>query len=169
MCISDNYILRITNTSLADNVITIDNANATFKFNTPEFLIGKGKCKISVIDSSISLENADGAGRVVVNDTHILAIRTNIPSLGYNTETNGYNNILGSAIISADTVNVVSLDANNSLSFTCPQLPPQILIERMQYDPVTPFKLIAANNYTAATVPMQITLSIEFFEDMKDN
>ena len=45
---------------------------------------------------------------------------------------------------------------------------PRIEIERMAYDPVTPFKLIKANNYTAATVPLQITLSVEFFDEMED-
>ena len=166
MC-GDNHIIRITNTTLADDVVTVDNANGSFTFITPIDL-QKRKCKVSVIDSSIALRNAAGADRVVANDTHILCIRSNISMLGYNTENNGRNNILGSAIIPADTTNVVSLDANNGMIFTCPELPPRIEIERMCYDPATPFKLIPANNYTAATVPLQITLSVEFFDEMDD-
>ena len=166
MC-SDNHILRITNTTLASDVVTVDNANGSFTFITPIDL-QKRKCKISVIDSSIALRNVAGANRVVGNDSHILCIRSNIPMLGYSTENNGRPNILGSAVIPADTVNIVSLDAQNSMSFTCPELPPRIEIERMAYDPVTPFKLIKANNYTAATVPLQITLSVEFFDEMED-
>ena len=166
MC-SDNHILRITNTTLADDVVTVDNANGSFTFITPIDL-QKRKCKVSVIDSSIALRNVAGAARVVGNDSHILCIRSNIPMLGYSTENNGRNNILGSAIIPADTTNVVSLDAQSAMSFTCPELPPRIEIERMVYDRATPFKLIKANNYTAATVPMQITLSVEFFDEMED-
>jgi len=164
MC-GDSHIIRITNTALADNVLTLDNANGSFTFELPAYL-QKRKCKVSVIDSSIALRNAAGVARVVANDTHILAIRSNIQQYGWSTETNSNSNILGSAIIPADTTNVVSLDAQTTLTFTCPELPPRIQIERMCYDPATPFKLIAANNYTAATVPLQITLSVDFFDEM---
>tara|TARA_R110000823_G_scaffold62606_1_gene148276 strand:+ start:36 stop:539 length:504 start_codon:yes stop_codon:yes gene_type:complete len=164
MC-GDTHIIRITNTSLASNLITNDNANASFTFELPAYL-QKRKCKVSVIDSSICLRNASGVNRIVANDTHILVIRSNIQQFGWSTETNSNSNILGSAIIQTDTTNVVTLDAQESLTFICPELPPRIQIERMCYDPATPFKLIPANNYTANVVPLQITLSVEFFDEM---
>ena len=166
MCKTDNYILRITNTSLSEDLIVVDNLLGTVSLRIPLILLSKGKCRVTVIDSAISLRNASGADRVVTNDTHIIALRSNISSLGFNSETGGNANILGSAIIPADTTNVVSLDSQNPLSFVCMQLPAIILIERMCYDSSSPFKLIRANNYTTATVPFQVTLSINFFEDM---
>ena len=165
MC-SDNHILRITNTTLASDVVTVDNANGSFSFIVPIDL-QKRKCKISVIDSSISLRNGNG-DRVVANHTHIIAIRCNIPMLGYSTENNGRNNILGSAVIPANTTAAVSLDAQTAMSFTCPELPPRIEIERMCYDLENGQKLIPANEYTAETVPLQITLSIQFMDEMED-
>lgn len=165
MC-SDNHILRITNTTLADDVVTVDNANASFTFITPIDL-QKRKCKVTVIDSSISLRNGNG-DRVIANHTHIIAIRCNIPMLGYSTENNGRSNILGSAVVPANTTTAVSLDAQTAMSFTCSELPPRIQIERMCYDLANGQKLIPANNYTAETVPLQITLSIEFFDEIED-
>ncbi len=162
MC-GDNHIIRITNTTLANDIVTVDNANASFTFLLPaEFQ--KRKCKVSVIDSSISLRNGNG-DRVVVNHTHILAIRSNISMLGYNTENNGRNNILGSAVIPDNNTTSVSLDAQSAMTFICPELPPLIEIERMCYDLANGQKLIPANNYTAETVSLQITLSVEFMDE----
>ena len=64
-----------------------------------------------------------------------------------------------------NNTNAVQLDSSEALTFTCPQLPDVIELERMAYDPANNFNLIAANNYTANVVPFQVTLEITFDED----
>ena len=77
---------------------------------------------------------------------------------------NGFNNILGEAIIPADTTRVVSIDPTQALEFTCPSLPDVIELERMCYSPTT-FKLIAADAFTTSVVPYHIVLEITFDSD----
>ena len=92
-------------------------------------------------------------------------MRTNIPMLGFNTETSGLPNILGTAIVPADTTRVVALDSVAAMEFTCTQLPPTIEVERMTYSKTTPFALVAADNNSTNVVPFQITLQLSFYED----
>ncbi len=160
----DNYIIRITNTTLATNVISLNTAKNLAKFEVPNFLRAKGKCNIQVVSSTIALQNAAGT-RVLANGENIVVMRTNIPMLGYNTETNGLPNILGTARVLADTTRVVSLDSVSAMEFTCTALPPVIEVERMTYKSTADFDLIAADNQTADVVPFQITLQLSFYED----
>lgn len=85
--------------------------------------------------------------------------------LGFNTETSGLPNVLGTAIVPADTTRVVALDSVSAMEFTCTQLPPVIEVERMTYKSTTPFDLIAADNYSTDVVPFQMTLQLSFYED----
>ena len=160
----DNYIIRITNTTLASNIITLNTNKNLAEFEVPNWLRSKGKCKIQVVSSSIAIQNATGT-RVLESGENIIAMRTNIPMLGFNTETSGLPNILGTAIVPADTTRVVALDSVAAMEFTCTQLPPVIEIERMTYKSTTPFNLVAADNYTTNVVPFQITLQLSFYED----
>ena len=160
----NNYIIRITNTSLADDVITLNTAKNLASFEVPNFLRSKGKCNIQVVSSSIALQNGTG-DRVLAAGENIIAMRTNISMLGYNSENAGLPNIIGSAIVPADTTRVVALDSVSAMEFTCTQLPPTIEVERMTYGKTTPFNLIAADNITADVVPFQVTLQLSFYED----
>tara|TARA_Y100000004_G_C8881334_1_gene397743 strand:- start:478 stop:978 length:501 start_codon:yes stop_codon:yes gene_type:complete len=160
----DNYIIRITNTTLASNVITLNTAKNVAKFEVPNWLRSKGKCNIQVVSSSIALQNGSGT-RILANGENLIVMRSNISMLGYNTETNGLPNVLGTAIVPADTTRVVALDSVAAMEFTCTQLPPVIEVERMTYKSTTPFSLQAADNYTTDVVPFQITLQLSFYED----
>ena len=168
MCLSDKYILRLTNTVVGNQPVRL-NANKNGVFITvPNYLVGKGKCNIKVNDINVQLRN-DTATRVVPNGTHLVCIRSNIPKLGYNNENNGQPNILGTAVIETDNVNAVKIDSSSSYEFTCPQLPQEIFLERMCYNITGSFNLVPAISYTTNTVPFQVDLEIEFFEDMVDN
>jgi hypothetical protein len=160
----DNYIIRITNTSLASNVIELNTAKNSAKFEVPNWLRSKGKCNIQVVSSSIALQNAAGT-RVLAAGENIIVMRSNLQMLGYNSETAGLPNILGTAIVPADTTRVVSLDSVAAMEFTCTSLPPVIEVERMTYKSTANFDLQAADNQTADVVPFQITLQISFYED----
>jgi hypothetical protein len=160
----DNYIIRITNTTLASNVITLNSAKNLAFFEVPNWLRSKGKCNIQVVSSSIALQNATGT-RVIESGENLIVMRTNIPMLGFNTETSGLPNILGTAIVPADTTRVVALDSVAAMEFTCTQLPPTIEVERMTYSKTTPFALVAADNNSTNVVPFQITLQLSFYED----
>ena len=69
----DNYIIRITNTSLATNVITLNTAKNVGKFEVPNWLRSKGKCNIQVVSSSIALQNA-GEARILANGENIIVL-----------------------------------------------------------------------------------------------
>ena len=49
----DNYIIRITNTSLADNAITLNTAKNLASVEVPNWLRSKGKCNIQVVSSCV--------------------------------------------------------------------------------------------------------------------
>ena len=117
-------------------------------------------------DIAVSLRNGTGT-RVVANGTHIICMRSNIPKLGYNNENNGLPNILGSAVIVDNNANAVKIDSSSSYEFTCPQLPQEIFLERMCYDPANNHNLIPADVFKTDVVPFTVDLEIEFWEDMK--
>jgi len=137
MCRTDNYILRITSTSLAKGV-TLSENNSKLSFETPDYLRKKGKCKITVVGGNICL--VDGTNRLNTNSTKsIFCLISNIPQLGYFTENRGANTVLGTC----PTI-VTGTNANNDgynvpftnitpLIFTCPKLPPVIEVQRMLY------------------------------------
>ncbi len=160
----DNYIVRITNTTLANDVITLNTAKNLASFDVPNWLRSKGKCNIQVVSSSIALQNGSD-DRVLANGENIIAMRTNIPMLGFNSENVGLPNIIGTAIVPADSTRVVALDSVAAMEFTCTQLPPTIEVERMTYGKTSPFNLIPATNYTTNIVPFQVTLQLSFYED----
>tara|TARA_R110000772_G_scaffold15588_3_gene45155 strand:+ start:1206 stop:1715 length:510 start_codon:yes stop_codon:yes gene_type:complete len=168
MCLSDKYILRLTNTVVGNQAPRLTTKKDGVFIIVPNYLVGKGKCQIKVNDINVQLRNGTG-NRVVANGTHLVCIRSNIPKLGYNNENNGHPNILGTAVVETDNVNAVKIDSSASYEFTCPQLPQEIFLERMCYKITTPFNLIAANTFFTDVVPFQVDLEIEFFEDQKDN
>lgn len=165
MCRTDNYILRITSTSLADG-ITLNDSKSELSFETPDYLRKKGKCKITVVGGNICL--VDGNNRLNANSTKtILCLNSNIPQLGYFTETRGTNTVLGTC----PTV-YTGTDNNNDgynvpfasitpLIFTCPELPPVIKVQRMVYNG-TVFEELTS----ASSVPFYVELDIQFYEDM---
>jgi hypothetical protein len=140
MNIIDNYIVRITNTSLAAGV-TISEGNSQASFETPSFLRKKGKCKITVVGGNICL--VDGIARLNVDSTKtILCLNSNIPQLGYFTENRGVNTVLGTCptiYTGATTSEGYNVPFSNitPLIFTCPQLPPVIEVQRMVYKQFT--------------------------------
>mgnify|MGYP003634979948 FL=1 len=165
MC-KDTYILRLTNTVIGNEAAILNTTKDIVSIRIPAHLRNKGKCSVKVISIHIALQNA-AAARVVANGVNIIGIRSNIPQLGHSNELNGPNQILGSAIIPADTTRVVAVDTSDALNFTCPKLPDVIELERVCYDHANNFNLIAANAYTTNTVPYQVTLQITFDEDDK--
>jgi len=166
MCRTNNYILRITNTALASDSITINASKSKVSFDTPDYLRKKGKCKITVVGGNICL--VDGTNRLNADATKtILCLNSNIPQLGYYTETRGGNTVLGTC----PTVytGAVATDGYNApftsvtpLIFTCPELPPVIEVERMVYN-TTVLEALGSTNI----VPFYVELDIQFFEDMK--
>ncbi len=166
MC-KEKYILRLTNTTIGNESVTLNSDKNAVSIRLPANLRNKGKCNIKVISIHIALQNTT-ATRVVASGVNLICIRSNIRSLGHSNENNGFSNILGEAIIPADTTRVVSIDSSEALTFTCPSLPDIIELERMNYSHTGTFNLVAAKNYTAAVVPFQVVLEITFDEDHKD-
>tara|TARA_R110002050_G_scaffold114888_1_gene230799 strand:- start:232 stop:735 length:504 start_codon:yes stop_codon:yes gene_type:complete len=166
MC-KDRYLLRLTNSVIGNQEADLNADKSAVSIRLPAHLRNKGKCNVKVISIHIALQNA-AAARVVANGVNLICIRSNIRSLGHSNENNGYSNILGEAIIPADTTRVVSIDPTQALTFTCPSLPDVIELERMCYSHQGSFNLIAANNYTTNPVPFQVVLEIVFDEDHND-
>jgi hypothetical protein len=138
MCRTDNYILRITNTTLADGSLTISSDYSTVSFDTPDYLRKKGKCKITVVDGNICM--VDRTTRLNLNSTKtIFLLQSNIPQLGYYTETRGAPTVLGTAPTiytgEPDTGYNAPFEGVTPLIFTCPELPPVIEVQRMVYIP----------------------------------
>ena len=168
MCVNDKYILRLTNTVIGNEQPRYNSSNNGVYIRLPAGLRNKGKCNIRVMDLNISLRNGSGS-RVVANGTHIVCLRSNISMLGFNNENNGLPNILGSGIIPDNNANAVKLDASSAMEFTCVNLPDEIFLERMCYDPNNNHNLIPADDFTNDVVPFQVDLEITFFEDMKSD
>ena len=160
MC-KDKFILRLANTVIGNEAPTLSNGKSSASIILPAHLRNKGRCNVKVISAFIALQNAT-ATRVVANGVNLIALRSNIQQLGHSNENNAYSNILAQSTIAADTTRSVSLEASDALEFTCPALPDVIEIDRVCYDHANSFNLIAAKNYTTATVPFQVTLEITF-------
>ena len=167
MCRTDNYILRITNTTLADGSLTISSDNSTVSFDTPDYLRKKGKCKITVVDGNICMVKSVNARLNLNNTKTIFLLQSNIPQLGYYTETRGAPTVLGtSPTIYTGATNDgynVPFGGATPLIFTCPELPPVIEVQRMVYIGTT----LKASD-TTVVVPFFVELSIQFYEDMPE-
>lgn len=162
MC-KDKYILRLTNSVIGNEDADLNTNKNGVNIRLPAHLRNKGKCNVKVISIHMALQNA-ALARVVANGTNLICMRSNIMSLGHSNENNGFNQILGEAIIPLDTTRAVSIDATEAMEFTCGGLPDVIELERMCYSPTT-FKLIAADAFTTSVVPFQVVLEITFDED----
>lgn len=163
MC-SEKYILRLSNTTIGNETVTLNTDKSKVDIRLPNHLRSRGKCTVSVVEITMSLRNGSG-NRVIANGTHIVCLRSNISQLGWGNEQNSQNQILGSGIVPDNNANAVQLDSTSSLTFTCPQLPDVIELQRMCYDPANNHNLIAANSFTTDTVPFQVVLQIEFEDD----
>lgn len=165
MCRTDNYILRITNTTLA-NGLTISSDYSAVSFDTPDYLRKKGKCKITVVDGNIHLREGDN-DRIYNADKTIFVLTSNIPMLGYYTETRGQNNVLGTALVpyvgssAVDKLINAKFDDNNPTIFTCNELPPVIEVKRQVY---VGDELQASPS--DKVLPFHVVLDIQFYEDM---
>lgn len=163
MC-RDTYILRLTNTVIGNEAADLNSTKDKVNIRLPNHLRSKGRCMVKVVSINIALQTGT-SNRVVANGTNMICIRSNLQQLGHSNENNGFNQILGEAIIAADTTRAVSVDTSDALTFTCPALPDVIELERMCYDPANNFNLIAAKNFTTNVVPFQVMLEITFDED----
>ena len=163
---NDNYILRLTNWSVAgasSNSPVLDANNNQFSVKVPERLRAKGKCKCSVIGGEVLLELYGGASRITPNDARYLELQSNIPILGYDCETNGSQAVLIAASIQDNTQ--VSVEPANPwrTEFTCPELPPQITCKKFYLNADN--ERVAAEAYTTKALPVEVVLQLEFFED----
>jgi len=167
MC-KDKYILRLTNTVIGNEPADLSTDKSVVNIRLPAHLRNKGKCNVKVISIHIALQNA-GLTRVIEDGVNLVCIRSNIQQLGHGNEQNGFNQILGEAVVESDTTRAVSINSTEALEFTCPNLPDVIELERMAYDKEsgTPI-LYKANNYTTNPVPFQVVLQITFDEDHND-
>jgi len=164
----DKYTLRISNSNNADGII--ENADADiFILTLPNNLKNRGKCYIRVVGGLIQIEDVDTGSRIVEANTRIIALKSNISMLGYDTENRSASNtILGTAIIEADTTELVFLDTPDAgFGFTCPSLPDEIQIEKVYVDPDSQ-KFVRANQYTSTTLPCIVELEIIFLNDMME-
>ena len=162
----DKYTLRISNANNSDG-ITESTDKSTFTINLPNNLKNRGKCYVRVVGGLIQLKNAAGNSILAAN-TRVISLSSNIPMLGYDTETRGGGNtILGTGFILDDNTDIVELDAPDAgFGFTCPSLPDQITIEKIFIDPTTN-KYVLANTNTL-DIPATIELEITFYNDFID-
>lgn len=167
---NDTYILRLTNWSIAgasSNTPVLDSNNNEFTVKVPAQLRGKGKCKCSVLGGEVLLEAHGGATRIVPNDARYLELESNIPYLGYSSETTGSSGaiLVASAITDNTQVSVTPVLANTSATnFTCPLLPAEIRCKKWYLNADN--ERVAAEDYTTKSLPVEVILQLEFFEDM---
>ena len=166
MSLLNKYILRLSNNNNSSGV-TLNTTNDTFTINLPDGLKNRGACNVRVVSGIVLIED-EGANRIVESNTRIFVIRSNIPSLGYDTENrSGGNTILGTGLITneptgQDGTEVITLESPDAgFQFTCPGLPDNLVLEKMYVDPTTQL-LIPAANYTTTSLPCSITLELTF-------
>jgi hypothetical protein len=164
----DKYILRLANSNNAPGVRN----TATFEkfsIDLPNGLKNKGKCIVRVVNSTMVIEDDFiPANRIIPEDTRVVAIKSNIASLGYDTESRGSSNtILGNAIVvGADKVITLS-SGNDSFHFVCPSLPDVIELTKMYVDPTTNLLTEVLNESEA--LYCNVTLEITFITDLLKN
>ena len=164
----DKYILRLANSNNAPGVRN----TATFQkfsIDLPNGLKNKGKCIVRIVNSTMVIEDdAVPANRIIPEDTRVVAIMSNISSLGYDTETRGSSNtILGNAIVvGADKVITLS-SGNDSYHFVCPSLPDVIELTKMYVAPTTNLLTEALDG--AEPLYCNVVLELTFMEDLLKN
>ena len=165
----DKYTLRISNANNSDG-ITESTDKSTFTINLPNNLKNRGKCYVRVVGGLIQLKATKEANnnRIIEDGTRVISLISNIPMLGYDTETRGGGNtILGTGFILDDNTDIVELDAPDAgFGFTCPSLPDQITIEKIYIDPDTNKYVLA--NVNTLELPATIELEITFYNDFID-
>ena len=168
----DKYTLRISNINQAEGIIESTD-KSSFTLTLPNNLKGKGKCFIRVVGGMIQLETNTGGNRIIPNNTRIVALRSNLNFLGYDTNNRGNNaSILGNAIVNDDNTLAVELDAPDAgFGFTCLELPNEITIEKLYLNPSLVAddsqQFLPANEYTAASVPCFVELELMFYNDFE--
>jgi hypothetical protein len=164
----DKYILRLAN---SNNAAGVRNTATFEKFSIdlPNGLKNKGKCIVRVVNSTMVIEDdAAAPSRIIPEDTRVVAIMSNISSLGYDTETRGSSNtILGNAIVTGDDKVITLTSGNDSFHFVCPSLPDVIELTKMYVDPTTNLLTEALDGTEA--LYCNITLEISFTEDLLKN
>ena len=163
----DKYTIRISNTNDSDS-ITENTEKDIFTLTLPNIFKNKGKCYIRVVSGLIQVEDVDSGNRIIEANVRIVAVRSNIPMLGYDTNNqSGSNTILGTGILTSDTIELVNLDTPDSgFGFTCPQLPNAITLEKLYIDPDTQ-QFERAKLYNTTTLPCFVELEIIFFDDIE--
>ena len=79
----DKYILRLANSNNAPGVRNTSTFEK-FSIDLPNGLKNKGKCIVRVVNSTMVIEDDSVAGnRIIPDDTRVVAIMSNISSLGY--------------------------------------------------------------------------------------
>lgn len=162
----DKYTLRLSNANNSDGIIESAD-KSTFTINLPNNLKNRGKCYVRVVGGLIQLKLV-GGNSILAANTRVISLRSNIPMLGYDTETRGGGNtILGTGFILGDDTDIVELDAADAqFGFTSPSLPDQITIEKIFIDPTTNKYVLA--NINTLDIPAIIELEITFYNDFID-
>jgi len=115
----DNYIVNLNNNSI-DGDMEMSADTRTITYETPSFLLTKGKCYITVVSAYMTTDNSLG-------DTPIF-LTSNLQQLGYASENRGSNKVL--ATFTDRDLAVQSVANNAPLTFTCSRLPPTITLSR---------------------------------------
>ena len=164
MCNKISTYLRISNTGSAVDTLV---ANQKFCVNLPANLRSRGACYITVIEGSVVITTAVGVS--YIKDE--IGVLSNIPILGFNTETPaGSNNFMSENNKVLFTVNQDSLTGHdgtdnkvinqmlNQRTFYCGGLPERIEFERylISGGTIQPFII---DNY------LSFTLQIEFIDE----
>ena len=160
MKLHDKYVLRLANTSIGNEAPTLNATLDTATIRLPNWLRNMGKCNVRVTDMLISAKNGSGASVFAANTRIGAIVCRDIPILGWSNEVNGPPIVLGSGIHN-EAEDCVKLDSASALDFTCVELPSQVTLERMAYDPTTG-ALVAAKSQTTSVCPFQITLELTF-------
>lgn len=142
----DNYIVNLNNSSVnGDMSISADTRTVTYE--TPSFLLKKGKCKITVLSAYMTTDNS-------LTNTPIF-LTSNLQQLGYSSENRGNNRVL--ATFTERDIAVQALANNAPLTFTCSKLPPLITLSREAIQDVAQFTttctIQAAAGNTLTNVP----------------
>jgi len=163
---TDTYILRLANTGLDTQLVTTSADKSSALIKIPAELISKGKCKVEIISGYIQLEHSNG-NRIIPDYGVLVGLRAEgLSVLGYDTQQQySHPILLGMGAVDSNTQLSTSFTAVSSPSFTCPELPPQIKLERVFQNPATD-GLDIANSYTANDTPFSCVLQIQFLEDM---
>jgi hypothetical protein len=153
-------ILRCSNCDQGSGHTTLSADKSVFSFQTPAWLRDRD-VQLRLIESNVFKTESGATHSCLPANTFSLAIRTNINSNSYNSETNGPNQILG---ISSYPTGVDNGKINNGYELYLGRcsLPPVIEIERLAYDTNgLLIKSIAEDGGTYYLCPVILTFAIE--------